>query len=544
VYTAAVFPTADEVLRASKGTLASAPFPLLLYALLRAERTCVLELSMRQLQKQVFFEEGVPVACFSNLVHESLGHALVERGKLTEAQHLSAQSESALAGAPLADVLVRRQLVAPFDLFKQMQANLGRQLLDCFRWGDASYHLLPVEHPAESPIRMNSPQLIFTGSTTLLPFETVAAQLVFTEHQRFALTPGADPGELKLSPKDTRFLQALRSNPTFAELQERGGFDVEAALRRLYALGVLGHIHVAEERSALAEGAPPVPGAQPPQAAAPASAPVSASPLAPAATSAKQTGTEAPEPTAAHGLPPFVYADDAESERDALIAEFLNHRNKDAFDVLGLSSAALPAAMRRAFLARADRFSPVRFRSPELKEKAEVLLAVYARAWGELSDSERLEQLRKRRQAATTRSSSAPPRPSAESQFRIKTTLLDAAAQFAEGLKWLHAEQWRQAMDYFEYAFNIEPKAKYRAHLAFARFRLNPNANARLALHELLEAQRSEPGCPEAFGLAADVHRATGEFDRAEAAYRSAQRLDPGERRYAAALRELPRRRP
>lgn len=225
------------------------------------------------------------------------------------------------------------------------------------------------------------------------------------------------------------------------------------------------------------------------------------------------------------------------------MAEFLSHRNKDPFDVIGVAPEALPAAMRKAFLAKAERFAPVRFRNPELKERAEALLVAFAKAFGEISIPEQLVLLRKRRSAAAARDASGPARPSAESQFRIKTTLLDASAQFSEGLKRLQAEQWRQAVSYFEYAFNIEAKAKHRAFLAWARYRLNPAAHAKLALTELGEAQRVDPSCADAFGFAGDIHRTLGDVEKAEAAYRAAQRVDPSERRYAQALRDLPKRR-
>ena len=104
-----MFPARREVLRQKSGTLLETPLPLLLHALLVEERHATLELKLRNLEKRVFFEGGVPVGCESNLLHETLGPSLVEKGKLTDAQHHSALAES--AGESPIDVLMRAQTV-------------------------------------------------------------------------------------------------------------------------------------------------------------------------------------------------------------------------------------------------------------------------------------------------------------------------------------------------------------------------------------------------------------------------------------------------
>lgn len=507
-----MFARPKEVLKAREGTLAATPFPLLLVSLLTEERTCTLEVRLRNLEKRIVFEDGAPVACQSNLLHETLGRYLVERGKLTEPQFQQVLAESAASGKQLGSLLVEKQLISAFDLYKQLQANLAHKILDCFRWQDAKWRLLDFEPPS-SPIRMNSLQLVFTGTANFLPFETVATHLVFVDEQRFALVPDAEHPleDLKLSTKDARFVQVLKDRPVFADLQAKTGLDTEVAMRRLFALCVLGMADLAE---AVDARPPPSPKVVP--APAPAPAPARAEP---------------------QGL---SYLDDDEPAKNALATEFLAHRGKDPFDLLGVPVDVQAPALKKAFLSKCAALPPARFRSADLREKAENLLAAYARAFGALAEYESYLLCRKRRETANEAKRGAN-RPTAAEQFRIRTDLLDAASQFEEGKRRLETGLFKAAVEYFEYACDIEPRGRHRAYLAWARYQLNPNTAGRQSLADLVDACAAEPECEAAWAFRAQLSRALGDAAGAEEAYRRAFKLNPNERSYADAVRDLSR---
>src|SRR5207302_6501734 len=134
-----------------------------------------------------------------------------------------------------------------------------------------------------------------------------------------------------------------------------------------------------------------------------------------------------------------------------------------------------PLPLRKAFLALADRFSPLRFATADLKEKAEGLLASYARAYGTLADPEQNALWRKRRAASREKAAQQQgARPSTQEQFRIRTDLLDARKQFDEGKRRLEANHPSGAFQYFEYACDIDPRPLHRAYRAWARYLLKP----------------------------------------------------------------------
>ncbi|MBF5045131.1 DUF4388 domain-containing protein [Aggregicoccus sp. 17bor-14] len=517
----ALFPPPAQLLKQREGSLEELPLPLLLHALMLEERTCTLELKRRQLEKRITFEDGSPVACASNLLHETLGKFLVEKGRLSEADYQKALSESVQSGLQMGELLVKKGLIAPFDLYKQLQANLALKILDTFRWTDARFRLIAdVEAPATS-VRMNSAQLVLTGVSSFMPFDAVATHFTFTDERRFAQVPGAREAAegLKLSAKDARLFQALRAEPTFAELLERTGLDTETVLRRLYALCILG---VAGFADALPAPAPRAPAAAaeppPPPSPAPAAAP-------------------APGP---RGVP---FADEDEAVRNALMSAFLQHRSQDPFGLLEVPEDVQAVPLRRAFLALAERFSPLRFATAELREKAEALLAAYARAYGALSDVDQAALWRKRRAAAREKQAQAASRPSTAEQFRIRTDLLDGRTQFEEGRKRLEAGNFPGAFEYFEYACDIEPRSVHRAFRAWARYLLKPEAHGRLVLGELGELTREDPTCEDALFFLGEVARGESQWAQAEEAYRKAFKLNPKNRRYVELIQETGKRR-
>lgn len=499
-----MFPRPSEILASREGTIAETPLALLLQALHAEGRTVTLRLELRALEKRIQLEEGSPVACRSNLLHETLGKFLVEKGKLTEEQYQEALRESVESGKRMGEVLVGRKRLTPFDLYKLMQANLALRILDAFRWTEARWRLLDETEPAELALKVNPAQLVLTGSAGFLPFEVVASHLAFTDEQRFALAPSPPHAlsALKLSPKEAKLAQVLRRRPTFDEAVRESGLDVEEAMRRLYALAVLGIVDFAEA----------VPERAQPAATPPAPAPAPAGP--PAAAAAPEPAPETDDPAL----------------RDALVAAYFEHRSKDPFDLLGVGDAATPAEARAAFLALADRFSPLRLRSEDLREKAESLLAARARAYGALADAEQAALWRKRRAAAAEKKKGAA-RPSTAEQFRISTDLLDASTQFGEGKRRLAGGNPRGALEQFQYAADIEPSALHRAHVAWARYLTDPARFGALALSELSGIVRSDPGCARAHFFAGEIHRAAGAFAQAEEAFRLAQRADPSDRR-------------
>lgn len=501
-----MFPARRDVLRQKSGTLAQTPLPLLLHALLVEERSVTLELRLRNLEKRVFFEGGAPTGCESNLLHETLGRSLVEKGKLTDAQHHAALAESAAAGKSLQGWLLEKQLVSAFELFKHLQATLGRSLLDAFRWTDATWKLAPPED-LDAPVRINPLQLIFTGCQQL-PVSALAEQLATPATTVFGLLPDAPAvhDELKLSPKETRLLQAIKRKATLAELSATPGLSADDVHRRLYALRLLEFIDTVDAIAAMPVRSRPTPVPQ----------------LEPVATPAAQ------------GLP---FLDDDAPSQNLLVSEFLSFRTKDAFELLGVDVDTQGVALQRAFLAKSAALVPSRFKNTDARARAESLQLAYAKAFGALSESETWQQHRARRAARESKAPQAARQKAAAEAVKIRTDLLDAQSQFDEGRRRLAAGNVRSALEHFQFALDIEPKGQFLAWHAWARYQLEPSSAA-ACLEQLALACDQAPNCEEANVWRGDLAMVLGRADEAAAAFRQAVKLAPKNAKYVEALQQ------
>ena len=158
-----MFAAPATVLAPREGSLTDAPLPLLLHALHCEGRTVTLELKLRGLEKRIQLEGGSPVACRSNLLHETLGRFLVEKGKLTEERYQQALQGSVQTGKRMGEWLVAQGAIQPFELYRLMQANLATRILDAFRWSEATWRLTGESEAAELALKMNPAQLVLTG---------------------------------------------------------------------------------------------------------------------------------------------------------------------------------------------------------------------------------------------------------------------------------------------------------------------------------------------------------------------------------------------
>jgi len=151
--------------------------------------------------------------------------------------------------------------------------------------------------------------------------------------------------------------------------------------------------------------------------------------------------------------------------------------------------------------------------------------------------------LHKKRRAVAEEQLKGHFRPGAAAQFRIRTDLLDADTQFAEGRQRFAAGNYQAAVELFEYACDIEPRGRFRAFLAMARYRQAPASLSPKLLEELTQACQAEPGCEEAWAFRGDVALALGDGGAAEDSFRRAFKLNPNQKRYADAIRDILRAR-
>ncbi|MFA6959072.1 MAG: DUF4388 domain-containing protein [Thermoanaerobaculia bacterium] len=506
--------------RMTAGNLKQVPFATLLCSLAAGERTVVLELRRNQLEKKIVFDKGSPVDCRSNLAHETLGRFLLAEGKITEEQFNASLGKAASKGVPLGEILVESELIGGFELYRVLQQNLAKKLLDCFTWRDGTFEIKPDPPDVDSSLKVKAPQLVVTGVMKFASQEEVDKAVVPLIGKQLILHPSPQfpLDEIKLPSAQMKLIDSIKGEFRIDELAA-GDLPYEDVTRVLYALAVIGIV-------VRAELVPPaMRRAQPPK------------PQKPAVSMGTTAGlVPIPQPVAAPSPPaPSI---DTEKLRDEIMQAYLAFRRQDSFDLLRLDEKAPMPEIENAYLRLSRRFNPLALEGTPLEniaDKARELCLAIGRAYGELADQIQREAVIDRRSQKREEHK----RSLAAGRFAIKTDLLDPSVQFRKGKALMEAGMHREATQLLEFAVDCDSQnVEYRAELAWCRF-LDSSSNARQSLADLKEAMRIDPQNGLSAFYAGEIHRINGNKSESEPLLRKACKLMAPDRRPVEALKLL-----
>ncbi|MDX1631974.1 MAG: DUF4388 domain-containing protein, partial [Thermoanaerobaculia bacterium] len=490
-----------------RGEIREIPYPVLLTALARSHRTVVVRMEKKPVEKELFFDDGAPVDCRSNLVHETFGRFLVTEGRLSEEQLHETLSESFTREVPLGEILLERELLEPVEMYKLLQQSLARKLLDGFTWKSGTFETEDEEVDSETGLRVNTPQLVLTGVVKLSPMKEVtgAIQPWLSEALALSPEPAFGPEELRLPGPAKGVVDALGERPReiddLAAATEIGGNDLG---RILYALALLGVV-------------------------VPASRVRGRTPRRIAASESEEVSPRTPEPRAGGPGP--------EADRREVMEAFLSYKRKDAFDLLDVPEDVDRPSLEEAWLRFAARFAPWELESAgddDLTEKARILFLAGSEAYAELADHERRGELLQRRRRTRERRARGGSRP------KIETDLLDPAVQYRKGKRLLEEGKHSKALEFLRFAADVDPQnALYRAEAAYCQYELSPLRHREESLEELREAVRIDPASGPALYYLGLVEMEEERFAEAEDHLRKAIKPMAPDRRPIEALKEL-----
>lgn len=504
----------DAILAARSGTLDHIPYAVLLVALASHDAHAVLRLKRNQLEKTVIFDDGSPVDCRSNIATEMLGRFLVSTGKVTEADANAAFAVAAARGVPLGEILTERKLLTPTELYRILQQNLGRKLLEPFSWTSGTWTISDDAPPLGSVLRVNVPQLIVTGVQKVEPQENADAAAVFLNGRYLAMTedPLFSLGEVRLNAAQQKVVDAARRAVKVDEIRATCGIDADDLNRILYAFLLLGIIESTGQPRPYIE---PVAIANP----------FVAEDETPIVVSFDSFAAEAQAtvpPTAPH----------ATSEE--VLSAYLSYRRKDAFELLDVEETAGLVPIVKAYLAMVERFLPSRFpeiASDGLREKAQEVFLAAARAYAELADPMRRDALVKKREKLREEAAAA--------AAAGPTAMIDPEALWKSGVNLAAAGKLREALGSFELAADCDAQnGTYAAEVAWCRYRLGvtPATNA---IKLLRNAIRIDPNSGVANLYAGQVLAALGKKMEGEAYISRAATLLRDDPRPAAAMKTM-----
>lgn len=486
------------VSKIKKGEFKKLPFPFILFSHFLEKKTLILEITKDRIRKKVFIEEGNPVDCQSNLAHETFGRFLSNMGKISDEDANRFFSESIAKGVPFGEYLVSKGILTHIELYKFLQQNLAKKLLDLFLFKEGSFAISFGEFTIRSSLKVNVPQLIFTGIVRFAAMEEINRYLkpLIGKILVKSVDPFFEETTLKLNQNALKVLKSLEKPKRLDEIVTENEIPYEDFSRVLYALSLLGMVVPVERNKGKVIK--------------------------------KETIKEKPKSEQVEKI--SLNKEKIETIRENLHKEYLSFRNKDAFELLSVLETATILQIKEAFLNFASKYNPDNFNQKELfdlKDKATEIFLAGAKAYALLSDGELKEKLKRERIEKRQRIFSTPP------QFRddIYKELLDANIQFKTAKALRHQGKHKEALNYFEYALELDPQnSEYGAELALQRY-LHSELFADKALKELAEILRREPNCFTALINTAFILAQKGNLEAAKRTLSSAEKIKPKDSR-------------
>lgn len=470
-----MIPNPDQLQTITKmreGDLAEIPFAVLLHAMAAAEMSVVLEIERKPLKKEIVIENGLPVDCRSNLLHETLPRFMVTQGRISEEQSQEYLNKSASQGLQFQEALILDGVISASDLFKVLQSNLARKLLDGFTWRSGNFRVLHRLPKVESPLKVKAPQLVLTGISKFAGDGEVNGAVGPLVGKRLFLHPDPvyDLDDIRLGKAQEQVISLLESGKRIDELAAESTVPFDKIMRLVYALAIMG-IVVPEDR--MPQGAEPGKRVKKEKKKDPLKDTMSA-----------KLAQSAPMPT--------MQLADLEKLSNRVMATYLRYRSQDSFELLGIDEEAGLVEVQDAYLSHCRKFAPWQFEAPGLQilvDKARDLFIAGGQAFGELCDVEKRNALIQRRQSQREE---AARKPDAD-RFAIKSDLLDSEHQFKRGKALMQKGNYAEARKLLEFAFDCDPQnSVYGAEVAYCKFLDKPH-QAKASADALRETLRIDP---------------------------------------------------
>jgi len=442
----------------------------------------VLVLRNELVEKLVYLLDGLPAYVESDLRTETLGAYLVRSGKLSEAEHRMVFEQMRRTGKRQGELLVANGLLNPHELYEAMLAHIKEKIIACFGWEEGEYELEEGSEWSSDVLnlKLDPSRVILDGVARILELDRLEPVASLPDEARCFLRPDAPSAleRLAITTSEARVYDLVSRGKTVGELVKSGRDDRLEVVRSLYGMYVLELVgFVTDKRSD-----PPEPGRLTP-------------------TPRRIADLEPEEPPVA-------------SKAQELIADYLNLKEKDYFELLDLERTATTDAINKAFHERLRKFRPeaVSDLPPTLRDQASELYQKLLTAHHVLSDpSKRLAYLESLQKSESTVSETG------------AADVLESDSLFEKALLDIDQERPADAAKKLRQALALKGgEPLYEAWLGWALYLSDPAKRRRTAERHLELARRAHPELPETYLFMARICEREGNASRAGDLYQMA----------------------
>jgi hypothetical protein len=137
----------------------------LLQWLSQSKKSGTLEIVHSPVEKKIFFKDGLILSSASNRPEEHLGHFLVSRGLISEAQLQQAIESQEKSRMLLGMILVNNGAIAEKDLTRMLRLKAEESIYEIFAWTEGDFRFLDEVLPESAmvPMRMDVTGIVMEG---------------------------------------------------------------------------------------------------------------------------------------------------------------------------------------------------------------------------------------------------------------------------------------------------------------------------------------------------------------------------------------------
>lgn len=469
-----------------------------------------IQFSSGKRRKVVVLEDGVPRRVRSNVARECLGRRLLAAGRVDQATLDESLRRSRADGQRQGEVLVKLGVIESQEVDEELRRQAADKLLDLFGWdeGEAWRQAGVLRVGYTSELEDWAPKAVILHGVARMNASRALARLEPLLDTRLAREESETDSLEAEAPGVAQALAALGGETSVADLVESHG-------RALFGLWLVGELRIEKAAAGEEEASLDAPER-------------AAVDVKPSPANERGAGSEAAEAPASR--PAEQQPSPGEAQAVAALRETLGElREKNFFALLGVNESSGTGEVRNAFLERAKRYHPDRFRDSEAtRAVASEIFALLSSAHETLCDpAERRSYVQRLKSGSSEQ----------EDRKRVRR-ILDAEQKFTDGEAHVRARRYDQALQCFREALELHPEPDFHAHFGYTLFltkRGDPAAtrNARQHLEQAIELA---PKSPTAYYLMGQLHKACNDPELAKRMFRTVLELRPN---HVEANREL-----
>jgi hypothetical protein len=205
-----------------------------------SQKTGILYLERRSIQKRIFFRQGTIYTSWSNDPRESLCQFLMRERRLTEEELYEALLRQEDEGQPLGAILVRDGIVAEAELKRILRAKAEETIYDLFLWPDGSFEFKhePVPDSVGVLMELRVQEVILEGARRLDEWKRIR-EVLPSPGIAFLLKRGAREPEDRLELQAMRLAAAGMSLAEISIEMRRSEFETTTLFFSLHERGLV-----------------------------------------------------------------------------------------------------------------------------------------------------------------------------------------------------------------------------------------------------------------------------------------------------------------